>query len=137
MQANVAFLSSANIEVNEIHWYSYYSLPSSYFSAFIWHYRHYNFVYVIDINTHVLLFFNYYIVLPFAQFWITGCSKKLVDYWCIWRSVFIFQVKNTTNQREVQYLGNINNTVCFFVFWCWNFVTRFYIQKFYRIYFHY
>ena len=57
----------------------------------IW--SHYDFVYVIDINTHVLSFFNYYIVVPFAQFWTTSRFKKLVGFWCIWHSVVICQVK--------------------------------------------
>ena len=47
-------------------------------------------MYVIDINTHVLLFLNYYIVVPFTQFWNTNRSKKLVDCRFIWHSVFIF-----------------------------------------------
>ena len=30
----------------------------------------------------------------------------------------------------MRYLGNINITVRFFLFWCWNFVTRFFIHIF-------
>ena len=37
----------------------------------------------------------------------------------------------------MQYLGNINIPIWFFVFWCWTFVTQIYIHKFYCIYFHY
>ena len=57
------------------------------------HYGNYYFVYVIDISTHVLLLFNYYIFVPFAQFWSTGRFKKLIDCRFIWHSVVIFQVK--------------------------------------------
>ena len=68
-------------------------MPSSCVSALFWHYGHYDFVSVIDINTHVLLFFNYYIVVPFPQFLTTSHFKKLVGCWCIWHSIIIFQVK--------------------------------------------
>ena len=37
----------------------------------------------------------------------------------------------------MKYPGNINITVWIFVFWCWIFVTRFFIHKFYCIGFHF
>ena len=56
-------------------------------------------MYVIDINTHVLLFFYYYIVKQFSQFLTNICLKKLVDYLCIWRSVIIFQLEDKIYQK--------------------------------------
>ena len=44
----------------------------------------------IDINTHFLLFFHYYIVVTFAQFLITSHFNKLIDFRFIWHSVIIF-----------------------------------------------
>ena len=47
-------------------------------------------MYVIDMNTQLLLFFNYYIIVTFAQFWITSCFNKLIYCRFIWHSVIIF-----------------------------------------------
>ena len=105
-------------------------------SAIFWHYKHYDFVYVIDINIHVFLFLYYYIVVPFTQFWTTSRLKKLVDCRCIWHIIIIFQVTNATYQKVSAISWKINITVCFFVFFCWTFVTRFFIHIFYCIYFH-
>ena len=46
-------------------------------------------MYVIDMNTHFLLFFNYYIVVTFAQISIASCFKKLIDYQFIWHSFIV------------------------------------------------
>ena len=59
-------------------------------SELFWHYKRYDFMYVIDMNTHFLLFFNYYIVVTFAQFWITSSFNKLIDCWFIWHSAIVF-----------------------------------------------
>ena len=45
------------------------------------HYKHYDFMYVIDMNTHFLLLFNYYIVVIYAQFQIISRFNKLIDCW--------------------------------------------------------
>ena len=37
----------------------------------------------------------------------------------------------------MRYLGNNNISLWFFVFWCWTFVTRFYVHKFYWTGFHF
>ena len=53
------------------------------------HYNDYDFMYVIDMNTHFLLFFNYYIVVTFAHFWIAIRFKKPIDWRFIWNSVIV------------------------------------------------
>ena len=64
-----------------------------------WHYEHYYFVYVNDINTHFLLFYYYYIFVPFSQFWTTSRFKKLIYCPFIWHSVVIFPSENITYQK--------------------------------------
>ena len=61
-------------------------------------------MYVIDMNTHFLLFFNYYIVVTFAQFLIASRFKKIIDFWFICHSVIVivFQVNNTLHQKVSQ-----------------------------------
>ena len=65
------------------------SSPSSCVIAIFRNYKHYGFVYVIDINTHVLLFFLYYFVIPRAQFWTTFHFRVLTNCQCILNSVII------------------------------------------------
>ena len=50
-------------------------------SALFWNYKHYGIVYVIYINTYVLLFYLYYFVVPFALFWNTGCGFNQYSYY--------------------------------------------------------
>ena len=45
--------------------------------------------------------------------------------------------KNNISKGKYDILVMLILLFHFFVFWCWNFVTWFYIQKFYCIYFHY
>ena len=47
-------------------------------------------MYVIDMNTHFLLFINYNIVVTFTQFWITSRFNKLIYSQFIWHSVIVF-----------------------------------------------
>ena len=68
-------------------------MSSSCVSALFWHYQHYDFVCAIDINTHFLLFFNWYIVVLFVKSWTNSRFMKLIHCQFIWHSVIIFQVK--------------------------------------------
>ena len=61
---------------------SYLKLTSSRVSALFQNYKYYCHVYVININTHVLLFFLYYSVVPFALFWTTGIGLNQYSYYC-------------------------------------------------------
>ena len=58
------------------------SSPLSRVNAIFQYYNNYGLVYVIDINTHVLLFCLYYFVVPFTLFWNTGHGFNQYSYYC-------------------------------------------------------
>ena len=55
---------------------------SSRVSGLFRNYEHYGLLYVIIINTHVLLFSLYYFVVPFALLWTTGRGFNQYIYYC-------------------------------------------------------
>ena len=59
-------------------------------SALFRNYKHYGIVYVIGINTHVLLYFLYYFVILFALFWIMGRGFNQYSYYWHWFSLWPF-----------------------------------------------
>ena len=62
-------------------------------SALFQNYEQYGLVYVININTHVILLFLYYLVVPLALFWAVGRFKVLADCQWIVHSVIIYSSK--------------------------------------------
>ena len=99
--ANIASSSSTNRKVSAVIDNHTTHCHSSLVSGLFQHYKHYDFMCVIDMNTHFLLLFNYYIAVTFAQILFASCFKKLIDCWFIWNSVnvIVFQVKNSLHQK--------------------------------------
>ena len=60
-------------------------------------------MYVIDINTHVLIFCLYYFVVPGVQFWTTGRLKVLTKFQCILHHVIILSSKEQ-NLSKFKYM---------------------------------
>ena len=83
--------------------------------------------------------FYFYIILSFhSRCYVPGVvSRNLQIVNALSTVASFFKWKTQHIKRQVQYLGNINITVWFFVFWCWTFVTQFFIHKFYWICSHY
>ena len=63
------------------------TLLSSSVSALFWNFEHFCLMYVININTHVLLFFLYYFVVPIALLWNKGRGFNQYSYYC-----YLFQL---------------------------------------------
>ena len=101
IQAKIASLSSTNTKVSAVIDNHNTHRHSSRVSELFRHYKNYDFIYVIDMNIHFLLLFNYYIVVTFAQFWIASCFKKIIDCRFIWHSVItiVFPSENTLHQK--------------------------------------
>ena len=57
-------------------------------SALFRNYKHYGLVYVIDINTHVLLYFLYYFFILLALIWIMSNGFNQYSYYCHWFSLW-------------------------------------------------
>ena len=107
----VGWINTAII-ANDLVWGHCLSLALTYsrVSELFWKYEHYGIVYVIDINTHVLLYFLYYFVVLFTLFWNKCRGFNGYSYYCYLFSlgpVFVFDIAIVTCECAVSKLQTL------------------------------